>query len=101
MAIIQLEGPMRKDQEYIDGEGKKWVTSSRIADIWNERTNYKGHYTRWSVYQRKEQLTRISTPLGDLYLESEAWNHPALRPHPARPDVAQANRNRAKKDEEN
>lgn len=91
--LIRSEEAVKKDQEYIDSDGNKWITSTKVAEIWNERTNNKGNYTRWSVYQRRKKLQRIETPLGDLYLESEAWQT-NLRPHPARPDVAEANRKR-------
>jgi hypothetical protein len=97
---LTLEGQMKKDQEYTDPEGKIWITAAKVADIWNERAinEYKreGNYTRWSVYQRREKLTRMQTPLGDLYLESEAKITP-LRPHTnKRPEVASRNRNRRK-----
>src|SRR5436305_7331291 len=95
--LTTFEGTMKKDQEYIDAEGKKWITPAQVADIWNERTKNRGRYTRWSVYQRRKKLTRMETPLGDLYLESEAWQT-NLRPHPPRPDVAEANRSRKKTD---
>jgi hypothetical protein len=80
-----------RSQEFIDEYGVKWVTPARVAEIWNERAEKEhgvtGRYTRFSVFQRREQFTRKSTPGGDLYLESEAWSK-KLRPHPKpRPDV--------------
>ncbi len=81
-----------RNQEYIDDEGRKWITPTRVAQIWNERAKQeKGidtRYTRWSVFKRREKLSRMQTPLGDLFLESEARSI-RLSPHPARPDVAE------------
>jgi hypothetical protein len=96
-----LEEQMKKDQEFTDSEGNNWITPAKVADIWNERAinEYKreGNYTRWSVYQRRKKLKRMQTPLGDLYLESEARTTP-LRPHTnKRPEVA--NRNKARRKE--
>ena len=95
--LTSLGESMKRDQDYIDAEGKTWITSAKAAEIWNQRARdehkVEGHYTRWSVYQRREKLKKMDTPLGDLYLEEEIRSV-GLRPHPRRPDVTTRHRER-------
>lgn len=97
-AIKGVSPTMARKQEYIDKQGVKWVTPARVAEIWNERAlkerGVTSRYTRWSVFQRREKLTRMNTPGGDLYLESEVQII-SLHPHPARPDVTEKNHKRS------
>jgi hypothetical protein len=92
-------GTVNTREEYVDPEGRKWISASQVAEIWNERAKAKGqgsNYTRWSVRQRRKDLQSMQTPLGYLYLESDALAV-ELRPRSSkRPDVAQANKDRAK-----
>jgi hypothetical protein len=86
-------------EEYIDSEGRKWISPGKVADIWNERAKAEGHdshYTRWSVRQRRKAMSYIQTPLGYLYLESDAYTVKLRARSTRRPDVAKSNRERAK-----
>jgi hypothetical protein len=94
-------------EEYIDSEGRKWISAAQVADIWNERAKAEGiqsNYTRFSVRQRRKDLKWIQTPLGYLYLENSDKEDSArtisLRARSVRrPDVTQRNREKAKSQE--
>jgi len=80
--------------EYIDSEGKKWISAAQVAAIWNERARAEGHdsrYTRFSVRQRRKDLESIQTPLGYLYLESDARKTKLRARSTRRPDVTEGN----------
>lgn len=86
-------------EEYIDSEGRKWISPGKVANIWNERARAEGHdshYTRWSVRQRRKDLSYIQTPLGYLYLESDAYTTKLRARSTRRPDVAKSNKERGK-----
>lgn len=95
-------------EEYIDSEGRKWISAAQVADIWNERAKKAGHdsnYTRFSVRQRRKDLKWIQTPLGYLYLEDSEQKDSArtipLRARSVRrPDVTQRNKEKAKLSEQ-
>jgi hypothetical protein len=85
------------NEEYIDSEGKKWISAAQVAEIWNQRARAEGHdsnYTRFSVRQRRKDLESIQTPLGYLYLESDAHETKLRARSVRRPDVAESNRSR-------
>lgn len=94
-------------EEYIDPDGRKWISAAKVADIWNERAKAEGHdsnYTRFSVRQRRKDLKWIQTPLGYLYLESSEQKDSArtlpLRARSVRrPDVARRNKEKANSEE--
>ena len=86
-------------EDYIDSEGRKWISPAKVANIWNGRAKAEGHdshYTRWSVRQRRKDLSYIQTPLGYLYLEKDAYTVKLRARSTRRPDVAQSNKDRGK-----
>lgn len=103
MQILTDEVLVARQKEFIDGNGAKWITPARVAEIWNEKAQSEhdvaGRYTRWSVYQRRADFKRkLATPNGELYTEEEARGMP-LRPHPkGRPDIT--NNRKGKKKQE-
>jgi hypothetical protein len=95
-------------EEYIDPEGKKWISAAQVAAIWNERARAEGHdsrYTRFSVRQRRKDLKTMRTPLGYLFLEESdlkdsARTIPLRARSVRRPDVTQRNKEKAKRSED-
>lgn len=86
-------------EEYIDPEGRKWISAAQVANIWNERARAEGiesNYTRFSVRQRRKDLEWIKTPLGYLYLENSVRIAPLRARSTRRPDVTQRNKENAK-----
>ncbi len=90
-------------EEYIDSEGRRWISPARVAELWNERAHADGHesnYTRFSVRQRRSGLTAMQTPLGYLYLEESARTISLRARSTKRPDVTQRNKEKGKKQQE-
>ncbi len=93
---------MKKD--FIDEHGVKWIAPAEVASIWNERARASGieaRYTRWSVYQRRDDIPFLDTPLGRLYREDKVKTAP-LRPRSnKRLDTTERNRRRKTEQDEN
>lgn len=91
---------MKKDQVFTDKDGTRWVSASKVADMWNQVSKTKGittNYSRWSVYARRDDLEFQDTPFGRLFREDKATEID-LRPRDVkREDTAERNVQRGKK----
>lgn len=72
---------------------EQMITATEVARIWNERAAAEGketNYTRWTVYNQREKIAGVDTPLGRLFNKEQVMTMPLPRYNP-RPDTKKRN----------